>query len=211
MAAENVGPTTGETGVKMLLAAVPFVGGSLTVLYEDVRTRQRQQVQVAAEASFKRYASDPEALILRLQGDARLSMLFVSALEAASRTAVTEKARALGLLLADAADQPEFDEIELMVLALVDLEAPHIAGLRRIAKYPSDDDLLAFGETPETLSKNPERVARLQAIRQLPEPVRAALLRHGLINLRAGYDVYIEGISEFGRRLIEYLRTAAQD
>ena len=209
MAAEDQGPTGGETTFKMALAAIPFVGGSLAVLYDDVGTRRRRQVELAAEASFERFSSSPEALVLQLQENTRLAMLFVSALEAASRTAVSEKARALGLLLADAAERANFDEIELLILALADLEAPHIAGLRLIEKYRSDDELLASGEKEEDLSGHPERDARLAAIAELPEPVRAALLRHGLINQRAGYDIYIEGISQFGRRLLEYLRMAA--
>lgn len=203
-------PSRAQTAIKVALNLVPYVGGALATIYEDWLGRRRARVERIAEVALAHYAKSDEDFVRRLSEDPRLASLFVTALEAAAATAVEEKVTALGLLLADAAstaDTRTFDEKELMVLALADLEWPHVRALRELAEYPSDAELSAElgSENVSAVNEDTRRRERTQLVASLPRPVVAALVRHGLVSENAGYGFYVEGITPFGRSLLDYL------
>jgi hypothetical protein len=73
------------------------------------------------------YQGSREAFLERLSDEPRLGSLFVTAAGAAFRTAVNAKARALGLLLAEAmhaGNEQGVDESELLIHALAGQQAP---------------------------------------------------------------------------------------
>jgi hypothetical protein len=203
-------PSRVETVVKAGLSLVPAVGGVLATIYGDWQARRRARVERVAEVALERYVGSADEFVQRLRDDPRFASLFVTALEAAAATAVEEKADALGRLLADAASSTRaqgFDEKELMVLALGDLEWPHIHALRELAEYPSDGDLFAEHGTgnDEAVNKDPRRAERMRFVESLAQPVVAALVRHGLVTENAGFGLYVEGVTPFGRALLRYL------
>lgn len=220
-------PSRVDTAMKAALALVPYVGGALAILYEDVLTRRRVKVEAFGEAAFDRHPQGCEGLLRQLQVDPRLAELFVQAGEAAMTSTVQAKAEGLGRMLADAAtaiDEDTFDHMELLTLALMDLESPHLRGLQRLASFPTDDELFkehaeasglvrdegAAAVTLDNLVNQDERrVERMRVQALLPPPVVAALVRHGLVTQDAGYGLYITGVSHFGRDLLRYVAAAA--
>jgi len=211
----NDAPTRGETFVKMAIATVPYVGGPLGVLYEDILARRKARVSAMGIAALSRFEGTSEHFVMRLGEEPRLGGLFVTAAEAAARTTVDEKARAMGLLLADAADargnESSFDEKELLLLALADLEWPHIRALGELGSFPTDEELHQQGKSNQTLGASPKREDRLRAIEALPSPVLAALLRHGLVQQESAVDgLYVNGLTPFGHKLLAYLQGAVQ-
>jgi hypothetical protein len=203
-------PSRSQTTIKVALNLVPYVGGALATIYEDWLSRRRASVERVAEVTLANYGKSDEEFVRRLREDVRLASLFVTALEAAAATAVEAKVTALGLLLADAASTTHartFDEKELMVLALADLEWPHVRALRELAEYPSDAELYAElrSENVNAVNEDPRRRERIQLVESLPRPVVAALVRHGLVSENAGYGLYVEGTTPFGRALLDYL------
>lgn len=222
-------PSRIDTAVKAALALVPYVGGALAILYEDVLARRRDRLDAFGAAAFDSHPEGWEGLLHRLRVDPRLAELFVQASEAAMTSTVQAKAQALGKVLADAAtatDEDTFDHMELLALALMDLESPHLRGLQRLANFPTDDQLYSEhaeatglvrddGPTAVTLdnlmSQDERRKQRLQVQSLLPPPVVAALVRHGLVTQDAGFGLYITGVSDFGRDLLSYVASVAAD
>jgi hypothetical protein len=207
-------PTRTDTAVKAALNLVPWVGGSLAVLYEDVLARRRSRLDAFADAAFGTYPGSAEALIGRMKGDSRIAELFLQSAEASIRTSVDAKAVALGRILADAAtatSEDEIDKDELLSLALVDTELPHVRGLAALAVYPSDSELYAEHgrDEHERINSDERRIARLQAVKSTPAPVLSALVRHGLVGQESGYSLYIDGVTDFGRELLAYLEDQA--
>ncbi|MCP4968393.1 MAG: hypothetical protein GY926_24565 [bacterium] len=204
-----------DTAVKAALSLVPYLGGALSIVYEDVRERRQERLQSFAESSFERYAGSPDELIERLSEDENLADLFIRSAESAATSLSNEKAVALGRLLADRAststDQP-VDELELLTLALLDLEWPHIRGLSEMARFPSDAELEMENDSDQKkVSADARRAERFEALGELPKPVVAALVRHALLGQESGYGLYVDGVTDFGRTLLSYLEGTAAD
>ena len=207
-------PTRTDTAVKAALNLVPWVGGSLAVLYEDVLARRRSRLDAFADAAFGTYPGSAEDLIGRMKVDSRIAELFLQSAEAAMRTSVDAKAVALGRILADAAtatSEDETDKAELLSLALVDMELPHVRALAALAAYPSDAELYAEHgkDEHERINTDERRIARFQTVKNTPAPVLSALVRHGLVSQESGYGLYIDGVTDFGRELLMYLEVQA--
>lgn len=193
----------------MALAALPAVGGSLAILYQDVLARRRLNVTQVLSIALDGFAGSSEEFIDRFRDDERLQMVFARAMEAASRTSLGQKIRALGPLLgeaSDAASDGELDDVELLLWALEDLERPHVAALQELGRYRSDDELAA---DTENIGDDPSRLERLEYTRSVAEPVIATLLRHGLVAQQSGYDLYLAGVTPFGRKLLTFLHREA--
>jgi hypothetical protein len=159
----NDAPSWGETFMKMALAAIPYAGGPLEVLYGDIIARRKGRVAEMGTVALSRFDGSVEDFMKRLQDEPRIGNLFVTAAETAERTPVEEKARAMGLLLADAAateEESALDEKELLVLALADLEWPHIRALARLGEFESDDELRQRGVSESHVRNQHERLGR---------------------------------------------------
>lgn len=208
------GPTRTDTAVKAALNLVPLVGGSLAVLYEDVMARRRSRLNAFADSAFSTYPGSTDDFVRRIAEDSRLAELFLESAEAATRTSVDEKAAALGQILAEAAmatSDDETDRAELLTLALMDLERPHVRALAALAEHPSDAELyVEHGEDEhEQVNADERRMARFRTVAAISAPVMSALVRHGLVSQASGYGLYIEGVTGFGRELLTYLESQA--
>ncbi len=208
------GPTRTDTAVKAALNLVPIVGGSLAVLYEDVMARRRSRLNTFTESAFSTYPGSADDFVRRIAEDSRLAELFLESAEAATRTSVDEKATALGQILAEAAtatSDDETDRAELLTIALLGLERPHVRALAALADYPSDAELyLEHGAGQhEQVNADERRKARFGTVAAISAPVMSALVRHGLVSQASGYGLYIEGVTDFGRELLAYLEGRA--
>lgn len=204
-------PTWGQTVIKAALSSVPYAGGPLGVLYDDVMARRRSRVERVAEEAFQRSQLSQDAVVDKLSADPRLAELLIRATESAMTSALNIKVVAFGRLVGDAvraSTDAEVDDLELLTLALADLEAPHVAALARLADFPSDADLYAeyASNNYDAVNEDERRKARMVLQEALPTPVISALVRHGLLSQKSGYGLYIEGVTDFGRLLLEYLK-----
>jgi hypothetical protein len=206
-------PSRGETAIKVALDLVPWVGQALAVIYEDTQARRKARVETMANEAIARYPDGYDGFVQRLTDDQRLAEHFVRLAESAARSSMEEKAIAFGMLLADtaaAANEDEFDRLELLGFALADLESPHIRALHRLSQYPSDDDLIGELGSVQSLNDSDARKDRLRFTQSLPAPVTSTLLSHGLVEQKSDYGLFIAGLTGFGRQLLAYIREAAE-
>ena len=194
-----------DTAVVAGLALVPGVGGALSVVAGKALEQRREGARVAGEAALA-VGDDPDRFVEAVSNDPRLSMLLANAAEAATRTAVDDKRRMLGLVVGRAAlDSARIDESELLVAVIADLEVVHIScleGLLRLRQRAVErgDDLEAVTDAVHEAAKG------------YPTPVVAKLIRHGCLHpatvLNGGTSVY--DVTEFGTFLLEDLRAQAR-
>lgn len=90
------------------------------------------------------------------------------------------------------------DETELMMAVIRDLEGPHF---RVLAELERGDVHVAPDQRVE---------AALGVLGSCPPPVKAALVRHGLLDTVLAYEGHevLAGLNEFGRKILEHLRSA---
>lgn len=102
-------PSWAETAKRATLAAVPYVGGSLQVVYEDVRARRAAMAGETISDIVS--ATGEELLVQRLAEDPVAEALFVNAVDAAVRTGLEAKRRLLARAVAEAViDEARLDE-----------------------------------------------------------------------------------------------------
>jgi uncharacterized protein related to proFAR isomerase len=183
-------PSWAETVVKAGLSAVPVVGGPLATLVDDIAARHRDRVTEFADAAIEGVGG-PEEMMEALRKSERVADMFFEAAVASSATAHAQKRKAMAAVVAQAAtDDARVDESQLLMDALVDLDAPQFAVLGQIDGVGDDED----------------EVRRLADA--APEPVVAGLNRHGLLTQVGTYGggYAVTSISRFGRDLLAYLR-----
>jgi hypothetical protein len=188
-------PPWWETIVKAGLAAVPGIGGPLSVLVADVATRDRARVTEVGTTAIEA-AGSPEVLLDAVQRDERVADMLVTAAFAASQTSVQGKRRAMGRVVGCAAqDDAVIDESQLMLRVLIDLDAPEFHVLARIAGVGGDQD------------------AARSIADSAPVPVAQALIRNGLVNTAGtlGGGLAILGLTPFGRSLLDFVHEGDQE
>lgn len=194
-------PAVGETIVKMALSAVPYVGGSLTVLYDDVRSRRLAKLEQSVQAIAD--ATGLEALVHRLDESPEIEALFVEALDAAARTASEAKRALLTRVVTEAvSDDAKIEPGQLIVQAFRDLDSPQIRALARLRAVEVKAER-EHGST--TVDRRDEVGSAVTAAGRLePDPVVAALVRTGVVHPAALYGggLAVYGVSPFGRMLL---------
>lgn len=195
-------PTITETVVRAALAAVPHVGGPLEVIFSDVRARQA--VKAEELVGYIALEVGEGALAARLADDPRAEALFVNAVNAALKTGSAAKRQLLARVAAQAlTDEATFDENELLVSTLEELESQHIAALARLE-----------AEWVERLTTEAGVVntGKSQEWQRVPEPVKAALIRVGAARATSLTQIALEGprradgITDYGLKVLERLR-----
>lgn len=203
-------PTWKETAVRATAAAIPYVGGTVQVLYEDVRARSAAKAGETI-ASIVRITGEP-ALAQRMSVDPVLEALFVNAVDAALRTGLEAKRRLLARAVADAVmDEARLDESQLVAAALAELDVPHVRALKRMADEWKATEDPAVWEARKVEGRREGLTGQSEVFRCLPEPIRATLVRTGTaLPPRNVFTVQAErhrqdGIADFGLELIEAL------
>lgn len=196
-------PTAVETTVKAVLRAIPYVGSSLSTIFEDTRARHvARGVQVVEEVAM---AAGADRLSDRLAKDEEVEVLFIEGVEIAVRSGLIAKRRLLARVVAKAVlDEAEIEPAQLLVQALRDLDSPHLRALVRIRNAEKTaEEVDVDGETDDARG---ERIADAAetAGRTEPTPIIAALIRTGVVYPATLWNggVAVYGVSEFGRRLL---------
>lgn len=171
----------------------PAVRAGAEALYTKAATRwrtltQRGGMQVLEEAAATGVPLDE--LDERIATSDERLMLAGTAIDAGTRTVDQDKIRALGrALAAGVSDDALVDPAILTVLALADLEPPHVNLLRRMAEetpprvYAGDRVRMVTGEGPFRPSAWDQRQMLVVApgLTAVVDPVVATLTRHALI------------------------------
>jgi hypothetical protein len=218
-------PTWDESIARAMLAlasnAIPMAGAviePLLIIYDDVRARRAHRAQLVLGAVAEGVGG-AEHLGQRLQASPEHETQFVQAVEEAIRTGHDAKRRLLVRAVVNSLQHDErFDESQLIIDALAQLEVMHIRALARL-----DEELGADGAwaVPLRLDENGRVIADDElrgngfspAWRALPSPLQAALVRAGVCNLYPSSILApsaapspMEGINSFGRELLAALR-----
>lgn len=196
--------------VNAVLRLVPR-GDVALHLWQDLYDRGQRRAETMLGAASQSAGNQLDEVVERLVQDERVTDLLRAAVEAAARSGLEAKLRALGRALVNgalAADDAEIDLADLMVRTLDDLGAAEIRALDQLARSPSFPNIL-------------ERTSALRLAIQLPDEaavaVQASLQRHGLV-FDAGGGTWdsLEGKfnwrpSAYGIALLQLLRDAADD
>lgn len=110
------------------LRLVPHFGDAMAQYLIDRHQKQLWRLSQAVEAGAEEAGIDGQAFLGRITEDERLADLFQHAMEAALRSGLESKRRALGRVLGQAVmgDSTQVDEHEVLLRALVNLEPPHV-------------------------------------------------------------------------------------
>ena len=188
---------------------VPGAGESLHMLLDQVFVRRRASAsQLVGEITTA--AGGVETLALRL-ANPEIEALFIDGFETAMRTSVAAKRRLLAEVIANAvSDDAKVDSSQLYVMALRDLEAPHIRALARLAAIVRE----LRPQMPSDVTKKSHFVnIANEKVRLVwngePSPIQAALVRTGCVQLQrgfleSGYEI-TQYITEFGFELLDHI------
>ena len=119
----------------LIIGLVPYVGQQVADFQRDRYVLALHRQRLVAEAAAEATGWTPEELLEAVAADEHLGDMLLRALEAARRSGVEEKLRALGRAVATGAlatDDADVDTAELLIRTLDDLEAPEI---RRLVSY----------------------------------------------------------------------------
>lgn len=201
-------PTRADTTARALaeLATnLPMVGGALKIVLEETWTRRR----AAAEATVQEISDvvgGPDRLASRLAEDPVLEALFCDAVDGAVRTGMESKRRLFARVIGAAVlDDAKVDDALLVVRALRELDAPDIRFLEAIRRAYDSVTPASSTEDPARDVESERRQAVQDATRDMPAPVRAALVATGTIKNWAGLfggTTDLGGPSDFGRALL---------
>jgi len=199
-------PTVKDTGAAVaasLVSKVPVLGDALAIVVTDTYKRRRAVAERTALDIAQR-SGGAERLAERLAEDPQLELLFLEAVEAATRTGLEDKRRLLGQVVGAAVlDDAKVEEGQLLVQALHELDAPHLRGLE-VVRRASDTPYQPNGYEVVTQ-------AVTEAVAALPEPLRAGLVRTGTLYVGTGMMAGAPRITQFGRDLLDHLRAAVAE
>jgi hypothetical protein len=198
---------------RAVLTEVPF-GSALDVLVEG--TRQRLAYKARRTVAEVAEATGVEALAERLASDPEVEALFVQGLDAATQTGYEEKRRLLARLISAAVlDDAKVDESLLFVLALRDLDGPHLRALERLRRAQDEAAETYESEPDLKLDKQKQRRASLMqvavhsAAAKEHEAVLAALVKWDVARIMVrswGGAEIIGEVSPFGLALLDHIR-----
>jgi hypothetical protein len=195
--------------ISAALSVVPYVGGALQTVFEEVDGRRRSRIESTGRAILEKVGE--ERMLSRIMEDPRLEALLGNALDAAARTGFEAKrlvlARAvISALLGD--DEAVVDTSELIVTAVAQLERMHVGALIRLEKQTDRNK-----QTPRQVDPIAAARESLAVHRTLTEPVVATLIYTGVATPGeiTGNPMVVREITDFGRLVLGHLRAVADE
>lgn len=201
---------TAELSWASVTGSPPNPTGVAQIVFDEVIERRRSKAHQFANALSDGLERDVLLAALATDDDERDAVL-ASALQAAVSSGSGAKRSLLAKVARSALTSSEpVDEEQLVVAALMELEAPHIRALTRIAN--AEDNMIQVS--------NDWQEALQPVLLKEPAPVLAALTRTGVVLQGSVEDATHEGmflipepetysiigVSDFGRRLLRDLR-----
>lgn len=192
---------------RLARAAVTVLpGGELLATLID--HEQQRQVRIARDLVDNVVElTGANDLLRRVSESEEVAAAFRQAVDVATRTGLEQKRVALARVIASAVlDDAQVDSATLIVLALRDLDAPHLRALERI-KRAEDSVERRDGVTRLNDADVTQAVREVSAAE--PDAVNSALVRTGVAHIVGsswGGQPMPAMISDFGRDVLHYLR-----
>jgi hypothetical protein len=185
------------------------MAGSLLVLYEGFRDRRSVRIQEVVERVTEGLPTSE--LHERLMASDELDAMVANAIEVGARTSLMSKRVLLGRV-ANAAilDDALLDEAELVVGVLSQIDAPHVRCLEDV--FRAEEQARRSGEVQPRArgAERPLIQGVVDAGQRHSAPVVTALRSLGLLDAGGADDaMLVKGLTDFGRSLLEDLRSAA--
>jgi hypothetical protein len=121
---------------KLLIGLVPVAGGAIAGYLGDRRDRIARRAAEFQTIMLQQSRLTPEEILEKIAGDERLEELFWFVLDAATRTSLETKRKALGRLLGERLlDDASVDETELFLRTLAGLESVDLRLLSLIESF----------------------------------------------------------------------------
>ena len=206
-------PSLTEIAAKAGLEAVPY-GGVLNEVISGLQSRRAYVAEHALGAIAERVGWD--ALLAVIERDAEREALLWTALQSITMTGVESKRRVLRNVVVNALSSTEpIDMEQLQVMALGELDAPHIRALARLADAEDRD-------THEGSTDREDNLLEV-AVDAEPIPVLAALIRSGVVypggmvemgglgRAPSARELSVSGVTPFGRELLVALSCVEED
>jgi hypothetical protein len=181
----------GETLVVAGANLIPVVGGAVGTLMHKAYAMDRERVAQTGRAAIADIG-DPDVFVQRLTSDERLLDMCREAFEASARSSTEAKRIAMGRVMARAVvDDAQLDDSAELLSALARLESQHFRLLGQIELALGSDEMAAV---------------------PVPEPYKSALISAGTVQTGTTYGgaTTIGGLTDFGERLLAYLRDATE-
>lgn len=195
------------------LSAIPMVGGPLQTVFDAIEERTRHRAETTTREICERVGG-ADTVLSRIDKNPELEPLLSQAIEAATRTSMEAKRRLLAQAAAAALeDDQKVEPASLIVATLSQLEPVHIHALVRLAKAAKsspDQDEIQRREVMRAASKV-EPVPVLAALIQTGVAIATTTVWHGNgtgTPAEESGHILIHDVSDFGHRLLAYLRAA---
>lgn len=190
---------------RAVLVAVPF-GGSVDVFVEGTRERLAHKARRTVAEVVE--VTGVEVLAERLASNPEVEALFVQGLDAALRTGYEAKRRLLARLISAAVlDDAKVDESLLFVLALRDLDGPHLRALERLRRAQDEVAAMIY-ESDQDRESGMQKAVRAAAAEE-HEAVLAALVKWDVARVMGtsyGGALIPGEVSPFGLALLDHIR-----
>ncbi|CML55875.1 secreted protein [Mycobacterium tuberculosis] len=195
------------------LSAIPMVGGPLQTVFDAIEERTRHRAETTTREICESVGG-ADTVLSRIEKNPELEPLLSQAIEAATRTSMEAKRRLLAQAAAAALeDDQKVEPASLIVATLSQLEPVHIHALVRLAKAAKsspDQDEIQRREVMRAASKV-EPVPVLAALIQTGVAIATTTVWHGNgtgTPAEESGHILIHDVSDFGHRLLAYLRAA---
>lgn len=195
------------------LSAIPMVGGPLQTVFDAIEERTRHRAETTTREICESVGG-ADTVLSRIDKNPELEPLLSQAIEAATRTSMEAKRRLLAQAAAAALeDDQKVEPASLIVATLSQLEPVHIHALVRLAKAAKsspDQDEIQRREVMRAASKV-EPVPVLAALIQTGVAIATTTVWHGNgtgTPAEESGHILIHDVSDFGHRLLAYLRAA---
>lgn len=195
------------------VAGVPGLGGFAAAITQGmINRRQDRALELVSDVAE---AVGEERLEQIIENDVARDQLLWRATNVAMTSDMDAKRRYLAQVVAHAMNGDEFavGDALLIVTALAELDAPHIAALLRV-RAADDANRIDPGNSDEILN---------EALEKEVEPILAALVRSGvvlvgsqpvsmgLLSVPRARSFSISGVNNFGRKILADLQAVEAD
>lgn len=174
----------------------------------NLRRRWTSRAQPVADAAVAA-AGGADELAAALEASEDLDVLLSRAIAAAGASASATKRRLLARVVSQAVlDDAEVDDATLILIALEQLEVPHIRALETIHRV--DQERIAEGHRPPIAAGAAREIDEVvsDSARQFPSALIRILLNTGLLDGGQSWDgamVYITGLTSYGEEILRFL------
>lgn len=213
VAGTAVGAVAGGTaGAVVGAAATPYLVDLARRAFDEFSALRRENVAAVLGIASGQLDVAPAQLVDDANSTEEGASLLAESMLAAAATLNRRKVRALAraLALGLAEDQAAVDEGRLMVMAIAELEAPHIRCLELVRAAQEEVEAAGEAEPVARGAEQPIHNHVLTAAQESPSTVLHKLVTAGLLDGSVQWDgtSLIKGLTVAGAAVLDYMRSS---